>query len=55
MRHSRLAKHDQATSQLPEGKAFAPSLEELTSEAKALLPEGVELPEEDFDNAIGEA
>ncbi|KAF6752918.1 ubiquitin activating enzyme [Ephemerocybe angulata] len=34
---------------------FAPTLEELTAEAKAILPEGVELPDEHFDNAIGEA
>ena len=51
------AKHVQATSQLLESekKEFAPSLEALVVEAKALLPEGVELPDEDFDNAIGEA
>ncbi|KAJ2923585.1 hypothetical protein H1R20_g13506, partial [Candolleomyces eurysporus] len=53
------AKHAQAqaTNQSQEGQKadFTPSLEELTAEAKAILPDGVELPEEDFDNAIGEA
>jgi hypothetical protein len=53
------AKHAQAqaTNQSQEGQRadFAPSLEELTAEAKAILPDGVELLEEDFDNAIGEA
>jgi hypothetical protein len=53
------AKHAQAqaTNQSQEGQKadFAPSLEELTAEAKAILPDSVDLPEKDFDNAIGEA
>ncbi|EAU87007.2 ubiquitin activating enzyme [Coprinopsis cinerea okayama7 len=44
-------------SQTAEGQEseFRPTLEALTAEAKSMLPEGVELDETEFDNAIGEA
>lgn len=47
------AKHAKATA--GQESVFSPSLEDVTKEAKAILPPGVELPDEEFDNAIGEA
>ena len=44
------AKHVQSQSQ----SEFTPTLEDLTAAAQVLLPEGVDLQDEDLNNAVGE-